>query len=130
MRVPFLILLPVMFVACGAPQREPELWFVHATAPYLFEAAEYESEEDVAAHQERLKADLRDIQRVVESDEPVDLYPRLREGCRCRVTRGSLVGLEGVVLRRRGMWRVFIGVHFLGQSAELEIDPVQLEILD
>ena len=82
------------------------------------------------AHQERLRSDLRHIQRVVESDEPVDLYPRLKEGCRCRVTRGSLVGLEGIVLRRRGMWRVFIGVHFLGQSAELEIDPVQLEILD
>ncbi len=82
------------------------------------------------AHQERLRSDLRHIQRVVESDEPVDLYPRLKEGCRCRVTRGSLVGLEGIVLRRRGMWRVFIGVHFLGQSAELEIDPVQLDILD
>jgi transcription antitermination factor NusG len=80
--------------------------------------------------QERLKTDLRHIQRVVESNEPVELYPRLRRGCRCRVTSGVLAGLEGVVLRRRGPWRVYVGVEFLGQSAELEIDPMLLEVID
>ena len=82
------------------------------------------------ADQERLKADLRHIHRVVESKEPVDLYPRLRRGCRCRVITGTLAGLEGVVLRRRGLWRVYVGVEFLGQSAELEIDPMLLEVID
>ena len=80
--------------------------------------------------QERLKADLRQIHLVVESDEPVDLYPRLRKGTRCRVIRGTLSGLEGVVLRRRGPWRVYVGVDFVGQSAELEIDPSFLAIID
>ena len=82
------------------------------------------------ADQERLKTDLRHIQRVVESKEPVELYPRIRCGCRCRVTSGVLTGLEGVVLRRRGPWRVSVGVEFLGQSAELEIDPMLLEVID
>jgi hypothetical protein len=82
------------------------------------------------ADQERLKADLRHIHRVVVSKEPVDLYPRLRRGCRCRVITGTLAGLEGVVLRRRGLWRVYVGVEFLGQSAELEIDPMLLEVID
>ena len=80
--------------------------------------------------QERLWADLRQIYRVIKSGEPVNLYPRLREGCRCRVTRGPLAGLEGVVLRRRGPWRVYVGVHFIGQSAELEIDSALLEVID
>ena len=80
--------------------------------------------------QERFRADLRQIQRLVESDEPVDLFPRLQEGSRCRVTSGSLVGIEGTVLRRRGPWRVYVSVEFLGQSAELEIDPTLLEVLD
>ena len=82
------------------------------------------------ADQERLKADLRQIQRVVESNEPVDLFPRLRKGTRCRVIRGTLSGIEGVVLRRRGPWRVYVGVDFVGQSAELEIDPSFLAIID
>jgi len=82
------------------------------------------------ADQEQLKHDLRQIHRVIESDEPIDLYPRLRKGARCRVTGGSLAGLEGVVIRRKGPWRVYVGVKFVGQSAELEIDPAFLMILD
>ena len=82
------------------------------------------------ADQDRFRLELRQIQRIVESDQPVDLYPRLREGCRCRVTGGSLAGLEGVVLRRKGLWRIFVGVTFLGQSAELEIDPMLLDVLE
>ena len=82
------------------------------------------------ADQQRLRADLRQIQRVVEGPEPVDLYPRLRRGRRCRVIAGPLAGLEGVVLRRRGPWRVYIGVEFLGQSAELEIDSALLEVIE
>lgn len=80
--------------------------------------------------QKQLRADLSNIRRVVQSDEPVDLYPSLTEGSRCRVTSGTLSGLEGVVLRRRGIWRVYVGVEFLGQSAELEIDPALLEMID
>jgi len=80
--------------------------------------------------QARLRDDLRQILRIVESVHPVDLYPRIRKGARCRVLRGSLAGLEGVVLRRKGPWSVYVGVHFLGQSAELEIDPGDLMILD
>lgn len=82
------------------------------------------------ADQARMRYDLAQIQRVVESDMPVDLYPRLRVGARCRVRAGSLMGLEGVVLRRRGPWRVYVSVQFVGQSAELEIEPDLLELLD
>lgn len=82
------------------------------------------------ASQEQLAHDLRQIERVVQSDKPVDLYPRLKKGARCRVIAGSLKGLEGVVLCRRGPWRVYVGVHFIGQSAELEIDSRMLEVLD
>lgn len=82
------------------------------------------------ADQDRLKADLRQIARIIESEHPVDLYPALRSGSRCRVIAGSLSGLEGVVLRRRGPWRVYVGVEFVGQSAELEIDSALLEIIE
>ncbi|MBI1826943.1 MAG: antitermination protein NusG [Planctomycetes bacterium] len=80
--------------------------------------------------QARLRADLAQIHRVVNGDQPVDLFPRLQKGSRCRVTSGTLVGVEGVVIRRKGPWKVFVGVKFLGQSAELEIEPAMLELLD
>lgn len=81
-------------------------------------------------NQDQLAKDLRQIERVLDSQEDVDLCPRLQEGVRCRVIAGSLAGIEGVVLRRQGPWRVFVGVAFVGQSAELEIDSTMLEVLD
>lgn len=80
--------------------------------------------------QEKLRFDLQQIHRLVTSEETIDFYPRLKRGARCRVTAGSLAGLEGVVIRRNGPWRVFVGVEFLGQSAELEIDPNLLAVID
>lgn len=80
--------------------------------------------------QERLRHDLLQVARVVLSDDAVDLCPRLMVGARCRVISGSLKGVEGVVIRRRGPWRVYVGVDFLGQSAELEIESTLLEVLD
>jgi transcriptional antiterminator RfaH len=80
-------------------------------------------------NQERLKDELRQVHRVMLSHEPVDLYPGLQQGQRCRVTGGPLAGLEGVVLRRRDWCRVYVGVEALGQSAELEIDPALLELV-
>lgn len=80
--------------------------------------------------QGRLKQELRQIYRVTCSDQPVDLYPRLRRGTRCRIIRGSLCGVEGVVVRRRDLCRVYLGVEVLGQSAELEIDPSYVEVIE
>ncbi len=80
--------------------------------------------------QQQLQFDLRQIQQIVQSDEPVDLFPRLKDGARCRVISGSLAGLEGIVIRRQGPWRVFVSVHFVGQSAELEVDSTMVEVID
>lgn len=82
------------------------------------------------ADQERLRRELRHVYLVTISRESVDLYPRLCRGRRCRIVRGSLAGLEGIVLRRRGSCRIYVGVEALGQSAELEIDPALLEAID
>lgn len=80
--------------------------------------------------QEQIRQDLQQIYRVVCSEAPVDLYPAIRQGRRCRVTGGPLAGLEGTVLRRRDVCRVYVGVQVLGQSAELEIDPALLEVIE
>jgi transcription antitermination factor NusG len=80
--------------------------------------------------QEQLKRELRQIYRVTASEEPVDLYPGLQTGRRCRITQGSLQGIEGVVIRRRGHCRIYLGVEVLGQSVEVEVDPAILETID
>ncbi len=79
--------------------------------------------------QERLKTELRHVYRAISSGRPVELYPGIQRGRRCRVVRGPLAGIEGIVLRRRDTWRVYLGVEILGQSAEVEVDPSSLEII-
>ena len=77
--------------------------------------------------QEQLQRELVNLERVTSSGEPVDLYPKIRKGRRCVVIKGSLKGVQGTVLRRCGVCRVYLAVSLLGQSAEVEIDPSLLE---
>lgn len=81
-------------------------------------------------HQERFKDSLRHIHRMVTSDQPVDLYPGIRPGRRCRIASGPLRGIEGTVLRRHRAFRICVAIDMLGQSAEAEVDAASLEMLD
>jgi len=80
-----------------------------------------------AADQDRLCQELEQIRRALASQRRVALYPGIRKGRRCRVTGGSLKGLEGVVMRRGDTGRIFLDVAMLGQSAVVEIDVTLLE---
>lgn len=82
------------------------------------------------ADQDGFRWELAQIYRVVKSGESVDLYPHLRDGARCRITTGSLRGIEGVVIRRRGKSRMYITATVLGQSAVIEVDCTMLEAAD
>lgn len=83
-----------------------------------------------ATDQSRLEHELWQVYQATQSEHAVDLYPALKRGRRCRIVRGALRGVEGVVVNRRGLWRVYLGIEMLGQSAELEIDPSDLEVID
>ena len=80
--------------------------------------------------QRRLQMELRQIERVMHSGTHVSLYPSLRTGRRCRITRGPLQDLEGVVQRWQGRTRLYVAVTLIGQSAMVEIDAALLEPLD
>jgi transcription antitermination factor NusG len=77
----------------------------------------------------RLQFDLRQLQRVIESGEPLTIEDRLTKGDRVRVKRGHLRGLEGVVLRRRDQTRLLVTVDFLQKGATLVIDADIIEPL-
>lgn len=80
--------------------------------------------------QEGLRDSLRHIHRLVTSGQPVDPYPGIKPGRRYHVTSGPLRGLEGTVLRRNGISRIYVAVEMFGQSVEAEIDAALLELVD
>jgi transcription antitermination factor NusG len=112
-------LFPGYVFVCGGPEDRTATLATHRAARII-----------QVGDQGRLAADLREIYRATTSGVPVDLYAGIRRGCRCRVRSGPLEGLEGVVLRRRGRCRVYVAVEVLGQSAEVELDPALLEIIE
>ena len=54
----------------------------------------------------------------------------LKEGQKCRVVAGPLMGLEGVVAKARGATRLLLQVDMLGQAASVEIDVDMTEPID
>jgi len=62
------------------------------------------------------------IKRLLASGSGVEPYPFARVGQRVRVTRGSLSGLEGILVKKRNEWRIVISVTLLQRSISIEID--------
>jgi len=70
---------------------------------------------------------LDGVRRMVESPLRVEPHPFLNSGDRVRVQSGPLLGLEGILIRSKGMCRLVISMEMLGQSAAVEIDSAQVE---
>ncbi len=78
----------------------------------------------------RLRADLEQVFRLIDSGAPLTVEQRLAPGNRVRIRKGAMAGLEGTVLVRRGQTRLFVAVTFLQQGASVEVDDFNLEPID
>lgn len=79
--------------------------------------------------QPALLDDLRAIKRLIDTDRPLTPESRLEAGHAVRVRSGPLRGLEGTILKRRGVDRLLVAVRFLNQGASIELEDVDLEQL-
>lgn len=77
----------------------------------------------------RLVHDLRQIQRLIELDAPLTVEARIEPGRRVRVRSGSMAGLEGTVVKRRGKDWLVVVVEFLQQGASVLLEDFQVEPL-
>ena len=80
--------------------------------------------------QQKLLKELQQIEQALRAGVPVAPHKYIKEGQKCRVVAGPLMGLEGVVARTRGATRLVLQVDMLGQAASVEIDVDMIEIAD
>jgi len=80
-----------------------------------------------ASQGNELTQDLRRVRTLIESGVPLTTEGRLQPGNRVRVKTGLLMGLEGVILSRRGEDRLLIAVNFLQQGVSIQIADYQVE---
>ena len=71
--------------------------------------------------------EIQAIRLTVEGHFRVEPYPFLKCGERVRVTRGALEGVEGVLIRKKNMYRLVLSVEMLAQSVAVEIDAADVE---
>ena len=77
--------------------------------------------------QEKLITELVEIERALAGKVELDPYPFAAVGQRCRITAGTLKGVEGVVVERTQKARFVLQVDILGHGAVMEIDSDLLE---
>jgi transcription antitermination factor NusG len=66
--------------------------------------------------------EIEAIRRVIHSDAAAVPWPYLKKGDRVKVQIGSLAGVEGTLIKTRGVSRLVISIHFLQRSISFEID--------
>lgn len=71
--------------------------------------------------------EIEAIQIAVNGTLHVEPHPFLKCGERVRVTRGTLEGVEGVLVRKKSLCRLVLSVEMLAQSVAVEIDAMDVE---
>jgi len=67
------------------------------------------------------------VRRMLASRLEVETHPYMKCGDHVRVKSGPLMGLEGILTRKKGVARLVISVEMLGRSASVEIDILNVE---
>jgi len=73
--------------------------------------------------------ELAAVRKLVESQSGVEPWPFLRIGQRVRVQRGSLRGVEGILLKVKSSYRLVVSITLLGRSVASEIDAAYVKPL-
>jgi transcription antitermination factor NusG len=72
-------------------------------------------------------AEIHAIQKAVQGRFLVEPHPFLKCGERVRVTRGSMEGVEGILVRKKNVYRLVLSVDMMAQSVAVEVDATDVE---
>jgi transcription antitermination factor NusG len=73
------------------------------------------------------ESEIDAIRKAVESKLRVEPHPFLRCGDRVRVTSGPLADVEGILVRKKGLYRLVLSAELLGKSIAVEIDAFSVK---
>ena len=73
------------------------------------------------------ESEIESVRRAIEWGNRVEPHPFLRCGDRVRVISGPLEGLEGILVRKKNLYRLVLSVEILERSAAVEVDVSAVE---
>ena len=66
------------------------------------------------------------IRRALTVTGKVEPHPFLKCGDRVRMTRGSFAGMEGILLRKKNVYRLVLSIDMLARSVACEVDAADV----
>ncbi len=75
------------------------------------------------------EGEIEAVRRAIETRLSVEPHPFLRRGDWVRVKWGPLEGVEGILLRKKGVSRLVLSVALLERSIATEVDVSSVELL-
>jgi transcription antitermination factor NusG len=75
-------------------------------------------------------AEIDAVRRAVESGSRLEPHPLLKCGDWVRVKCGPLERIEGILVRKKNLYRLVLSVEMLGKAAAVEIDAFLVERLN
>ena len=76
------------------------------------------------------ETEIQRLQIAVSSAAPSQPWPYLNVGQRVRVTRGSLHGLDGILINFKGSKRVVLSITLLQRSVAVEVDQAWISAIE
>jgi transcription antitermination factor NusG len=73
------------------------------------------------------ESEIEAVRKAIEWGNRVEPHPFLRCGDRVRVISGPLQGLEGILVRKKNLYRLVLSVEILERSAAVEVDVSSVE---
>ena len=73
------------------------------------------------------ESEIEAVRKAIEWGNRVEPHPFLRCGDRVRVISGPLQGLEGILVRKKNLYRLVLSVELLERSAAVEVDVSSVE---
>jgi len=70
------------------------------------------------------------VRRAIESGACVEPHPLLEYGDWVRVKCGPLAGIEGILVRKKNLYRLVLAVEMLGKAVAVEVDAFLVERLN
>lgn len=74
-------------------------------------------------------AQVRAIQQMIHCGRPMNIESKLPPGTPIRIRSGPMLGVEGVIIERRGGHRLLLAVDFLQQGASVSLEDWDVERL-
>jgi transcription antitermination factor NusG len=72
-------------------------------------------------------SEIEAVRRMVESPLKAQPHPFLKCGDRVRLRAGPLQGLEGILSRKKNLWKLLVSVEMLQRSVAVEVDASMVE---